>query len=93
MDFLIGRVSYTFGLTGPCVTTHTACSSSQVSPHLALHGLAPQDCQAAVTAGVFLILLDDTMAGICQLQARASAQPWLLSDTRTCAHYVGNVHE
>ena len=70
MDFLIGRVSYTFGLTGPCVSTHTACSSSLVSTHLAVHGLAAQDCHAAVTAGVFLILLDGTMAGICQLQVR-----------------------
>ncbi len=70
MDFLIGRVSYTFGLTGPCVSTHTACSSSLVSTHLAVHGLAALDCKAAVTAGVFLILLDGTMAGICQLQAR-----------------------
>ena len=68
LDFLIGRLSYTFGLTGPCVSTHTACSSSLVSTHLAVHGLAGRDCHAAVTAGVFLILLDGTMAGICQLQ-------------------------
>ena len=85
MDFLIGRVSYTFGLTGPCVSTHTACSSSLVSTHLAVHGMAARDCQAAVTAGVFLILLDGTMAGICQLQA----WPHLLSAqcfTQDCAH-------
>ncbi len=68
MDFLIGRVSYTFGLTGPCVSTHTACSSSLVSTHLAVHGLNARDCSSALSAGVFLVLLQGTMAGICQLQ-------------------------
>jgi acyl transferase domain-containing protein len=70
MDFLIGRVSYTFGLTGPCVSTHTACSSSLVATHLAVHGLAGGDCAQALSAGVFLVLLAGTHAGICQLQAR-----------------------
>lgn len=70
MDFLIGRVSYTFGLTGPCVSTHTACSSSLVATHLAVHGLAGGDCGQALSAGVFLVLLAGTHAGICQLQAR-----------------------
>ena len=68
LDFLIGRVSYSFGLTGPCVSTHTACSSSLVSTHQAASGLRAGECKAAVSAGVFLILLQGTMAGICQLQ-------------------------
>lgn len=70
MDFLIGRVSYTFGLTGPCISTHTACSSSLVSTHLAAQGLKQGECKAATSAGIFLILLRGTMAGICQLQVR-----------------------
>ena len=84
LDFLIGRVSYTYGLTGPCVSTHTACSSSLVSTHLAVHGLAGRDCHAAVTAGVFLILLDGTMAGICQLQVSTTAHPSLLRHIHVC---------
>lgn len=35
LSFMVGRVSYTFGLTGPCVSTDTACSSSLVSTQLA----------------------------------------------------------
>ena len=68
MDFLIGRVSYTFGLQGPCVSTHTACSSSLVATHLADQGLARGDCTTSLAAGVFMVLLAGTMAGICQLQ-------------------------
>jgi hypothetical protein len=35
LSFMVGRLSYTFGLTGPCVSTDTACSSSLVATHLA----------------------------------------------------------
>lgn len=34
-SFMVGRLSYTFGLTGPCVSTDTACSSSLIATHLA----------------------------------------------------------
>lgn len=69
MDFLIGRLSYVFGLTGPCVSTHTACSSSLVSTHLAHTGLLGGEAELATTAGVFLMLLPGTAAGISQLGA------------------------
>jgi len=69
MDFLIGRISYTFGLTGPCISTHTACSSSLVATHLAHTGLLNAEATAAAAAGVFNIMLAGTMSGISQLQA------------------------
>jgi len=59
-------------LAGPCLATHTACSSSLVAAHLAANGLANDECGAAVAAGVFMVLLGGTMAGICQLQVRGS---------------------
>ena len=36
--YMVGRLSYTFGLTGPCVSTDTACSSSLIAAHLAHKG-------------------------------------------------------
>jgi hypothetical protein len=55
---------------GPCLATHTACSSSLVAAHLAAAALERREAPAAAAAGVFLILLAGTMAGICQLQVR-----------------------
>lgn len=36
LSFMVGRLSYTFNFSGPCVSTDTACSSSLVSTHLAV---------------------------------------------------------
>ena len=57
-----GRVSYTFGFKGPCLSVDTACSSSLVSLHSAAHALRAQECDSAVSAGVNLTLMPDTPA-------------------------------
>lgn len=69
LSFLVGRVSYTFGLAGPCISTDTACSSSLVALHLANQGLAAGQTQAAVAGGVNIMLEPRTTARICLLQA------------------------
>jgi acyl transferase domain-containing protein len=68
--YMVGRLSYTFAFSGPCVSTDTACSSSLVAIHLAHRALLNSEAEAAVVGGVNIMLLPGTTAGICQLQAR-----------------------
>ena len=50
-----GRVSYTLGLTGPCLTLDTACSSSLVAAHLSVSAIKLLECPRAATTGVGLL--------------------------------------
>ena len=68
-SFMVGRLSYTFGLAGPCISTDTACSSSLVAAHLGHRSLITEDATAAVAGGANLMLSATTTAAICQLQA------------------------
>lgn len=47
-----GRLSYTFGFRGPCLSIDTACSASLVATHLASRSLANGASTLAYTAGV-----------------------------------------
>ena len=51
-----GRISYTFGLKGACLSIDTACSSSLVGAHYAARDTAAGDCDRALVAGVNLTL-------------------------------------
>jgi acyl transferase domain-containing protein len=51
-----GRISFVFGLQGPCVAYDTACSSAIVATHAAVRCLQSGDCDLALVAGVNVML-------------------------------------
>jgi 3-oxoacyl-(acyl-carrier-protein) synthase/NAD(P)-dependent dehydrogenase (short-subunit alcohol dehydrogenase family)/acyl carrier protein len=51
-----GRLSFTFNLTGSCLSIDTACSSSLVAAHYSVSDLRNGSAEAALTAGVNLTL-------------------------------------
>jgi acyl transferase domain-containing protein len=57
-----GRLSFTFGLSGPALAIDTACSSSLVAVHTASAALRLAHCRAAAAGGVNLTLIPDTPA-------------------------------
>lgn len=69
MSFMVGRLSFTFALRGPCISTDTACSSSLVAAHLGRQGIMEGEAASALVGGVNLMLIPQTSARICLLQA------------------------
>jgi acyl transferase domain-containing protein len=61
-----GRLSFFFGLQGPCITVNTACSSTLVSTHLACTALRNNECCQAITGGVNLLLNPEMMVNLSQ---------------------------
>ena len=57
-----GRISYTLGLTGPCLTLDTACSSSLVAAHLAMSAIKATECPRAAATGVGMLTQALSMA-------------------------------
>ncbi len=61
-----GRLSYFFDWRGPCLAVDTACSSSLVALHLSVQALRNEECQAALVAGVNLILSPELSISLSQ---------------------------
>ena len=73
LAFLVGRVAYTFNMTGPAAAVDTACSSSLVALASAHAGVAARTPPSALAGGVNAMLNPVTTARICLLGALAPA--------------------
>ncbi|MCI0581087.1 MAG: polyketide synthase, partial [Chloroflexi bacterium] len=69
--FVAGRLSYTLGLQGPCMSIPTACSSSLVGVHLACQSLRSGECDLGLAGGVNLMLSAGTFVLMSNLRALA----------------------
>jgi acyl transferase domain-containing protein len=58
-----GRVSFALGLQGPCASFDTACSASLLANHTSIRALQYGECDAALSAGVNMVLDAETMTG------------------------------
>jgi 3-oxoacyl-(acyl-carrier-protein) synthase len=63
MSVTCGRVSFALGMQGPCATIDTACSASLVANHSGTRALQRVECDAALSAGVNMILEAAAMIG------------------------------
>lgn len=64
-----GRISYTMGLRGPCMTIDTACSSALTCTHVAMQALRNKDCTIAVVGAASIISEPDQSLNFCRLGA------------------------
>ncbi|QDZ20181.1 polyketide synthase [Chloropicon primus] len=56
LSVVSGRLSYSFGYTGQCLSIDTACSSSLVVVHLATNAMKNDDVRSAGISGVNLLI-------------------------------------
>ena len=57
-----GRISYVYGVNGPCSSIDTACSSSLVALHTARRSLQQHECTVALVVGVNVLAVSSSIS-------------------------------
>ena len=70
------RISYVFGLTGPCAVYSAACSSSLIALHSVVRSLGANDCEMAIVLGVNAILSCRGHLSVAICPKRYTFLPW-----------------
>jgi acyl transferase domain-containing protein len=83
-----GRLSYTWGLSGPAVAVDTACSSSLVTAHLAAASLRKGEVSMAAAGGVNL-----TLASSWSLACNRAGECVLLLDVAPINFWRGGCYK
>lgn len=68
LSTMSGRISYVLGLTGPCYSLDTACSSALVAIHEACQSLRRGECSLALAGGVNMLLDPFASVALCRAQ-------------------------
>ncbi|MFV2110061.1 type I polyketide synthase [Micromonospora sp. LOL_015] len=68
-SFAAGRIAYTFGLHGACMTVTTACSSSLAAVQLACQGLRDGTADTAIAGGVNVLVAPELSIFMSKVQA------------------------
>jgi acyl transferase domain-containing protein len=61
-----GRISYFFGLRGPCMAIDTACASALTAIHLAVQSLRNGESKMALAGSVNLLISPNTTEALCK---------------------------
>lgn len=77
-----GRISYTFGMGGPCASFDTACSSSLVACHSAHTATRWGECSGALACGVNLMLIPQGHFGLAAMRVTSEQGRSYTFDTR-----------
>ena len=85
LSFMVGRLSYTFGLTGPCMSTDTACSSSLVATHQA-HKVCTDRCSCLTTCTPLVAALESAALESAEASSDADMRPWRMAQWGSSSH-------
>jgi acyl transferase domain-containing protein len=84
-----GRLSYTLGFQGPCLTIDVACSSSLAACHAGFNALQQRECVSSLAAGVTVILVPENSLALAIMKVSSAAGRCFVFDIRADGYVRG----